>query len=465
VGGQPAPEGADAYNPWNPTVFVPAESGGVGLLAEDDVLRNQLHVDNDIKSRTAGLRTDMFCLGPGDTATLVWSLYPTAERSYWDFINTVRVDWGVNRTVPGSYIWFQPDGILAMDDGMLRDRLARQRVAIASSGGGWVDPKRAERPPLIGFGTFVMGAEFASFRSRLRDAVAKLHAARPGIKVLTYFDAQRDSSPDADTRYRDSLLIGPGGRPELTDWQGRFSRTWSMVPTRDNGFGRAMRGVPGEMRALGADGLYWDEIDAVGFSAPRVTHDAWDGRTCQLESDGTVAARLGLANLLSESAKLGYAADGPFVLGNGPPTTRRFQDRADVHMIEAQHNDVWGALAHLSTPLGYLSSRRDWNIVLKKIDEGLLIAGIPMDYPHDLVARAFPFTPEYIQGGTLRGRERIITTVSGEHGWSTKGGAVRVFRYDAEGKEHEATWTPRERDGGVYVRVELGPREAAIIER
>jgi hypothetical protein len=464
VGGRPAPDGADAYDPWNPTVFVPVVSGGLGLVAEDDVLRNQLWVDNDRKSGTAGLRTDMLCLGAGDAVTLVWSIYPTAAASYWDFINTVRTDWGVNRTVPGSYIWFSPDTVLAMDADRLRAALERQRVGIASLGGGWVDPQRSEHPPLIAFGTFVMSPEFASYRERIRKAVAKLKAARPSLRVLLYFDAQRDSSPDAAARFSDSILMREG-KIDSTDWGGKFSRAWSMVPSADNGFGNAMAQVPAVMHALGADGLYWDEIDAVDFSRPRLTERTWDKRTCRLGPDGGVEQKLGLVNLLSESVKLDYARAGGFVLGNGPSTMRPFQDRPDPHMIEAQHNDTWGAFAHLDTPLGYISARTGWDIVLAKIDEGLLIAGIPLGYPHDIVARMFPFTPEYIQAGTLRGRERIVTTRSGLHGWASGTGPVKILRYDANGKEHEAAWKVEEKDGGVFVRVELGPREAAIIER
>jgi hypothetical protein len=464
VGGRPAPDGADAYDPWNPTVFVPVAAGGLGLVAEDDVLRNQLWVDNDRKSGTAGLRTDMLCLGAGDAVTLVWSLYPTAVASYWDFINTVRVDWGVNRTVPGSYVWFSPDAIIAMDPDRLRAALERQRVAIASLGGGWVDPQRSERPPLIAFGTFVMSPEFASYRKRIRQAVAKLNAARPSLRVLVYFDAQRDSSPDAPALFRDSVLVHEG-KQDFTDWAGKFSRTWSMVPTTGNAFGKGMAKLPDEMRALGANGLYWDEIDAVDFGKPRFTEHAWDKRTCRLGPDGSVERPLGLLNLLSEAVKLDYARAGGFVLGNGPPTTRQFQDRPDPHMIEAQHNDTWGAFAHLTTPLGYISARTDWDIVLAKIDEGLLVAGIPLNYPHDIVARLFPFTPEYIQPGTLRGRERIVTTRNGLHGWAAATGPLKLYRYDANGKEHEAAWDVTEKNGGVSVRVELGPREAAVIER
>ncbi len=466
LGGRREISGTEAYAPWNPTVFSPTANGGIGLVAEDDVLRQQLFVDRSKTDDTIGLRTDMLCLAPGDRATLVWSIYPTAEGSYWDFINTVRRDWGVNHTVPGSYIWFAPDGILETPLADLRDKLERRRVAVASMWGGWVDPNRPERPPIIGFGSGVMSDTFSEYRARVRAAVAKLKAARPAIKVLAYFDAQRDSSSDAAGRYADSLLRRAGGEAERTEWHGKFSPTWGMVPTTDNSFGHAMRDAASAMRQLGADGFYWDEMDGIDYSAPRFTTAHWDRRSCLLDDTGQVSAPIGLVNLLSDDAKLGYAGEG-FVLGNMPPTTRRFQERSDLRMVEAQHNDTWGSFVHLTTPLGYLGTHGDWPAKTRKIEEGVLPVDARLDDGQDLDARLFPFTPEYLQAGTLRGRERIITVYSGTHGWMAGGrsSSVRTFRYDTFGREHEAAWHVKRRGDGVFIRVRLAPGEIAVIER
>jgi hypothetical protein len=264
LGGRLDPSDADAYSPWNPTVFTPVgTSAGLGLVAEDDVLRQQLYVDADPATRTIGMRTDMLCLAPGDRKTLVWSAYPIRTASYWDFINRVRMDWLVDRTIPGSFVWFTPDAILAMPLDRLRERLDQQRTAIASLFGGWVDPLRKDRPPFIGFGTGVLRDELADYRRRLTQAVQRLKEARPDIAVLLYFDTQRDSAPDATRRFADSLIVDAGGNRERVDWSGQFSPSWGMVPTPDDGFGRAMRDVVTAMRGLGADGLYWDEMDGV----------------------------------------------------------------------------------------------------------------------------------------------------------------------------------------------------------
>ncbi|HEY2389515.1 MAG TPA: hypothetical protein VGK30_21375 [Candidatus Binatia bacterium] len=463
LGGRTDPDIADAYSPWNPTVFTPVAGGGLGLVAEDDVFRQQLYVDFQAADDTVGMRTDMLCLGPGERETLVWSIYPVASDDYWDFLNTVRADWRVNRTVPGSFTWFTPERVLAMPAAELRAALARQGTTVAAMLGGWVDRQRPERPPHLGFGTDVLGSEFADYRRRIADAVAALKGARPGLCVLLYFDAQRESAPDATRRFADSLLRDLDGKPEQVDWGGQYSSAWGMVPTGDDAFGRALLGVLRAMRALGADGVYWDEMDGVDFREPRFTSSRWDGRSCVLADDGTVRAKIGLVNLLSEPVKLEYADQG-MVLGNVPPTTRRFTDRADLRMVEAHHAESWAPFAHLTTPIGYVGIRRDWATVVQKIDEGLLVAGIGLDVPYDILARMFPLTPEYIQPGTLRGRERIVTTRSAIHGWRDCAGAVRAFRYDDAGHEHTASWRVKRRHGGAFVRVSLGMGEVAVIE-
>ncbi len=464
LGGRLDPDVADAYSPWNPTVFTPVGPVGLGLVAEDDVLRQQLFVDFDERDATAALRTDLLCLAPGGRVTLVWSLYPIATPSYWDFINVVRADWRVNRRVEGSFTWFTPDAILAMPAGALRAALARQRTAVAAMFGGWVDPKRTERPPLIGFGTAVLGEAFADYRARLRRAVARLHAARPGIRVLLYFDPQRDSSPDARRRFADSELVGLDDEPEVVTFGGAFSPSVGMVPRGDDVFSRGIDDVVRAMRALGADGLYWDEMDGVDFRMPRLTTGTWDGHTCALAADGRIEMRLGLVNLLGDAVKERWA-DAGFTLGNVPPTTRRFTDRADLRMVEADSAaKPWGPMAHLATPLAYVGSRRDFAAARDKIAEGLLPIGARLDLDHDLAARLFPFTPEYLQPGTLRGRERIVSLTSGTHGWDDCDGVVRAFRYDGGGREHPAAFRVKRRGGGTWVRVVLAPGEAAVVE-
>ena len=464
LGGQTVGVRTTLYDPWNPTVFVADAGAGAGVVAEDDVLRQQLKLRFDPATARASLATDMLCLAPGDATTLRWSVYPLARARYADFVNTVRRDWGANRTVPGSWAWFTPDHILAMDDAALRAALAHQGTEIASLAGGWVDSRRVSTPTVIGFGSYVADDTFADYRGRIRGAIEKLKRARPGLRALAYFNAQRDSAPDAPTRYRDSLLVTPAGAPERVDWKGRYTPAWSMVPTTSNAFGRRMDEIARAMHSLGADGLYWDEIDETDFRAPRVTTGAWDNRTCMLSADGGVQQKVGLVNLLSAEAKRGYASHG-LVLGNGPATTSGWRQSAEIRMIESFHDPSWVTFAHLCTPLGYVGfTDRSWDTVLRTVEAGLLVAGGRLDYDYDVLARMFPFTPRYLDAGTLWGEERVVTTRSGALRWRTSCPAVRAFRYDGDGKEHAATWTTTHDEDVVRVDIDLAPREMAVIE-
>lgn len=463
LGGQTDPNVNFAYSPWNPTVFAPIGTAGLGLVAEDDLFRQQVVVSVQ-PDRTLGIHTGNLCLPPGERRTLVWSIYPIRTPRYGDFINRVRADWKVNRTVEGSFVWFTPDAVLAMPADGLRDALARQRTVIASLYGGWIDPQRKEKPPFIGFGTAVLRDEFADYRRRIEQAIRHLKDARPGLKVLAYFDAQRDSSPDAPQRFADSLLLDVEDHPERVDWNGKFSPAWGMVPTNDNSFGKAMLDVARAMRGLGADGLYWDEMDGVDFRAPRATLGRSVTHGCAGMGIDAIGRPYALVNLLSEAAKLQYAATG-FVLGNVPPTTRAFQTRPDLRMVEAQGDRApWGPMAHLTTPLAFVGEHGDFATARAKIDEGLLPVTAGFDVAHDMTARLFPFTPEYLQPGTLRGRERIVTTEPGIHGWRRCDGDVRAFRYDAMGREHVADWRVKRLQGGAYARVRIEKGEAAILE-
>ncbi len=485
------PTGGDVASAWNPTAFTPlGTAAGVGLVMEDDTFRIQGRVDKKTVSGSAitvGIKTDQLAFAAGGSATLIWSIYPTASNNYYDFINRVRANWSVNYQVQGPYFWFDPDTVIAMDPTALANALAQQGVNVAVLGGGWVDPQDGSNPKVIGFGNYVMSSFFASYRSRIVSAIAKLRAAKTGIKVILYFNAARESTPSADTVYSDSLETSITNAELTNTFGGLFTTAWNMVPTGTNSYGIAMQTTAADMVAasptgLGADGVFWDEMETYSYTqgissvspgSPPVTFNVWDGTSALLTTPGKISSLMGEVDLLAQSSRLSMAGNFSFILGNSPPLLRAWTNRRDMRMVEIQTNTGNAAFAHLTTPLGYISTQTGWIWIQNAINNAVLpisqllqvVMGSLPAVSYQIMPRLYPLTPEFIQPGTVRGSERLITTTSGTHGWKEGGTGVNQWRYDSSGQEHPGTWTVTNDSNGLLVQVVLAANEVAVIER
>jgi hypothetical protein len=451
------------FSAGNPSVHVGLGGFGVGLLCEDDVFRNQARLFYDSDLDATGFRTEMLWLPPGGSYTLRWSVWPVASPEYYDFVNLIREEWGSNNdTVEGGWTFFDPDQILAMPMGTLRGLIERLGVRFACSWGGWVDRKRDAKR--IGFGAEVASDYWVSYRGRLKEATQRLHEAHPGIKVLIYYNALRDTHADASSRYPGSLLTGPGGH-EQTDFGGQYSQTWSMVPTAENGFGRAMLGlVDLYMDEIGADGLYWDEME---YTSPPITWSLRDGHTCILDpSTYTVRAEVGLTALLGEAFRLAVIEKvrhrGGAILGNSPPATRALLATRVQRMVEIQHNDTNHYEGDLATPLGYGGGRADFANVTRALDQARLLVATSLDQKSDISRYLFPFTPLELHPGYLLGRERIVTMHSGRYGWPSETVRCQVRVFGREGSLREERGAIA---GPAGLPIELGEGEVAVLER
>lgn len=466
LAGNPDPAVSDYYSPANPSVHVSLPDKGLGLLAEDDVFRNQARLYCTAEPPAAGLRTEMLRLGPGESYTLRWSIWPVAGPDYFDFVNLVRADWGSNFTAPGAWTFFHPDSILGQTPEQIREKFRCLGIRFACYCGGWVDPKHDRKR--IGFGTGVLDDYWADFRARLRQAAAKIRQACPEVKVLVYYDTQRDTAETGHERFRDSWLVDPTGQPLSTEWGGAYSLTWSMVATLQNSFGRAMLEAVDRYRGeIGADGLYWDEMEEVAYGAPLVTYDMADGHSCLLHAKNfTIQREIGITTLLGESHRLAVIErarrNQGAVMGNGPACTRAMLATGVPRMVEIQHNDYWCYEGNLGMPLGYMSSRTDFGNVIRALQMACLPVGTRYDYPHEISRYLFPFTPIELHAGYLLGRERIITLHSGNYGWPGQSCrvAVRYFNRDGKLARTESPPAPQAR-----TPVKVGPGEAVVIER
>jgi hypothetical protein len=468
LAGNPDPAVNQYYAPANPSVHIRLADQGLGLLAEDDVLRNQTQLYCQPEApAAAGLRTEMLRLGPGESYTVRWSIWPVAGPDYFDFVNLVRADWGSNFTVPGAWTFFHPDSILALSPERIQTQFRRLGIRFACYCGGWVDGKHDRKR--IGFGTGVLDDYWGDFRHRLRLAAEKIRQACPEVKVLVYYDTQRDTSETGHERYRDSWLVGPSGQALSTDWSGVYSLTWSMVATLKNTFGRDMLAAVDRYRGeIGADGLYWDEMENVAYGAPLVTYNTADGHSCLIDPQTyTIRREIGITTLLGEGQRLAVIErarhNGGAVMGNGPPATRAMLLTHVPRMVEIQHNDSWCYEGNLGSPLGYMSSRMDFGNVVRALSLACLPVGTRYDYPHEISRYLFPFTPIELHHGYLLGEERIVTLHSGNYGWPGVKCRVVIRRFDRGGKLAAS----EERSIGPDARtpITVGEGEVVVLER
>jgi hypothetical protein len=456
------------YCPSNPSVYIADGDLGLGLLCEDDVFRNQATLFFDGEEIAAGLRTEMLYLGPGESEELRWSVYPVASRDYYDFVNLVREDWGANYAVEGAWCFFGPDQIIDMPADQLKRDLERLGIRYACSWGGWVDAKHDVKR--IGFGAEVLSDYWADYRERLKAATAKLHAAKPDVKVLIYYDSQRDTHANAGEVYPDSKLTTVAGTHDSTEWGGQYSLTWSMFATLRNSFGKAMLDVvDAYMDDIGADGLYWDEMENVAFGYPLLTYAQPDGRSCILDPEThAVKQQVGITTLLGAEHRAAVVekvrAKGGFVMGNGPTAVRKLLDLHIQRMVEIQHNDVWCYEGNLDSPLGYGSSPLEFSNVTRALAMATLLVGTRLDYPSEFSRYTFPFTPIELHHGYLLGRERIITMHSGSYAWPNETVRATVRYFDRDGMIR-ATEGPLSISAKQPAKIDLGEGEVAVIER
>lgn len=468
LAGNPDPAVDDYYSPSNPSVYVAMADYALGMLCEDDVFRNQARLYCTTDPPAAGIRTEMLRLGPGETYTLRWSIYPVASRDYYDFINLVREDWGSNFTVLGAWTFFSPDAILAMPLEEIREQYRRQGIRYACSYGGWVDAKHDRKR--IGFGTGVLDDYWADFRGRLKAAAARIREACPEVKVLVYYDSQRDTSEGGHERFKDSWLTNTKGEQLSTEWSGQYSLTYSVVATVQNSYGKAMLTVADRyLDEIGADGLYWDEMECVGYGAPLLTYNILDGHSCILDPKSyTIQREVGITTLLGEGHRLAVIdrvrKRGGFLMGNGPACTRAILATGVQRMVEIQHNDYWFYEGLLGTPLGYASGRTDFGNVTRALRFGFLLVGTRHNYPHEISRYLFPFTPIELHHGYLLGKERIITLHPGKYGWPGERCLVQVRHFNREGMLTETDY-PTTVEGESRTAIQPAEEEVVVLER
>jgi len=431
----------------NPTAFVARKGLGFGLVAVDDVyvVHGNLYSEED---GPTGIRDEMFGLGPNASYTMAWAIYPLQSHDYFDFINLVRNDIGVNgKTVDGPLTYISRKAPIPEPDQLPRG-LRPKYISLGCLSQCADDP-----------GISIEGIEFIDFpkeRARVKKVLAEI----------------REKYPDAYPMFHIAHSLYATNKPERDGW-----KWYIFYPTLDNSFGKAMlHAVDVMMDEMGSAGVFADGIMAAYVG--RYTYDRWDGHTVEIDpKTKTVQRKFGSVHLLSQDAILEYCkkitSKGGAVLVDSGPGTLTFARTAHcaAYAAESGVEDTsrWLHLAPSPTALPWPAWHPKafiYQNILKKLRMGLLW----YDYycrvgGSSIFSKFYPITIEEIHSGLVKGRGKLVTSLSGVYGWAGDRDLHFVDLSDGRGVLVPHRFVTTVDSSGVRTQLTLGEDEIAVLKK
>ncbi|MFH1289797.1 MAG: thrombospondin type 3 repeat-containing protein, partial [Nanoarchaeota archaeon] len=469
----------------NPTIFVGADEGGVGVVLEDDVFRSHglLRVNPFFSlpqnAETMEFHDDSFVLVGDSSHEIEWTLYLTDSKEYYDFINLARNDEEAGRY--GDFLiknhmifsWYYnylggncpPPGCYDVPDwqGMSTEELttffeninldnmiiwAYYDKEVCPDGGDW-----HQHGPQIWEGWT------ASEIARTQQGVDLVDSTGLGIGVLLYIDPFISSEPDASEIYVDSRMINSLGEHIIYSDTSRCS--YIFVPIKNssgdyNSFGSELlqfkNQVIGQLSGENL-GLYVDEsrYSKLPFSYNDfdAMPDYWDGVSVDRydTSRKVISTPLASRDFRYEFMKEFIDEDRP-VVANQLPLLKSIESLQFPHFIEVtniQSRYYKLPIGHLYTAIGLIyknpvDADHDIKSMRDYLDYGALHYAwfkIPA-FDDNVYQQVYPITVREIGRGYIIGDEKIITkklpsqVFGNKFGWNDAS-ALTPFIYDKHG--------------------------------
>lgn len=433
----------------NPTAAAVFPDRVIALVAEDDVSRAQ----GTFGAEAAAIFLDnwQLVLPPGQSITLEYSVYPVEKGDRYALVNRIRRDWQVNFTIPGSLCIFSPSQYKVPQD-LITDFVRRKSAKLVISAGPY------------SHGTMHHGnAWFGLDQSFYRELYRKIRTADPETKIFAYYHCYISNGDGDAARFEENQLYSAPGVHATYSNPGSFM----FLPAGDDDYTRLQkRMVDFLYDELGADGVFWDEID---YSRYKIDYNPafWDGHSARIDRQShRIVRKISNITLLTRDWRAGMVkyllSRGP-LLGNGAPLTRTF---TQFHFPRTIETGSISALVNgeLYTPVAlgdHLTEKTEldcYRNMVRGLDYGALYYWYTKTVRPThatLTEQMFPATPVALGHGFLIAEERILTNRSGFFGWGDASGFTATV-YDRAGRRTDETPIPRvERDGKVYAEVRI----------
>ena len=474
------------------TAFVHGKDNGVGTIALDDLY--QIQEQHRFADGLAELRTDDFGLDKGASYTVEWAVYPTATPDYYDFINQVRKDEGINGRVDGTLVSVGAGHKASMPT---REIIDLYNARYLSVGTPWYPVDAPKDAPRVS----IEGIEFMEYRkecAHIRKLFEDVKRAYPDVKVMLHVAHGLYCCNKPKELFPDSRIIGATGRqahwgPNALSYYGRYWskemfddnwRWWLFYPTPENSFGKALINAMEYMvDELGATAMWGDGFVSgyaySGGNSGGYSYDRWDGHSVDIDHKTKLVTRKKTCvpwvslPVLKKVVRIIGAKGGVMLTNEGPhyPPPRSLWKENMIASCEGSPGAVIALhLGRTVSPLGShgaTKNERDcYRDLLAKLDLGALYFAFCHEVSHkSIVEHMYPITFESIHAGIVRGKERIVTKKPGVYGWPGDRALHIVYLYDARGALRRSNFLTTVDDSSVRTEVELSKDQSAVIVR
>ena len=496
----------------NPTCFVCRENGAVGIVAEDNVFRQQLELSKHNNSFMFSCKN--LGIAGKKSYTLEWTIYPLKSKKYFSLVNAVRRSWGVNYTINGPICLFDRD--------IIDQKIRKTNITLV--------------PKNIWF-EYYNGADLNrdTFAKLFDAALKRVRKISPTTKVIPRLETNlitldirkladgkiipvrtskirtqgryglnlnKEQTAVLDrTKYADSLIRNADGNVLIDTYYVKYPYINLMVHPAENNFRyrKMLEQLDYALNTLKSDGVYCDQfVPTKRFCG--IDYSKWDGNSVILDKRGNISQKFYSYAIAGSKARADIIkkvlAKQKIIMTNGQPVTRetqalpilRFQEMENDKFNPADFIDKkppifrWQTKCQLACPmiLGQRIGYKAWygaeNVgrnfiksIITALRHGLLYCYYNQ-FPKDDVAygpvnHMFPFTPVELDEGCLIGKERIITCVSGKYIWPYPG-KPDCFYFDCKGFDKPADFKMVKKEKQWEVEIKLNDwNEIAVIEQ
>ena len=456
-----------------PVAYVARKNSGLGIVIQDDVYRNQ--ASYLAWGSTLGVGNDLFYLAPRGKYTMEWKIFPIQEKSYYQFVNAIRRDWGFSREIPGLFGFVHP---FSNKHHLYEDAKHKTPEAIAKfiNDTGLNIPSTLAMLPKAGKPFGLTGNEnlqqiregtksFREWRDKAKQAGCKIKAL-PYLDVhlvKPYFDK---GLKNVDKRLPGSLIKDAYDKfvPYSTGEQ------WLVLPALDNACGKHLMNV---LKLLldeqKFDGLYLDEWD---HSRARVSFNHFDGYSAIINKNAELVRKIGFVPLLTRDFQKKFVEEvikrGKIVFANQFDGTMSSAKLPVIHFGEplGSYDYKLFAAQLTATPLSLhvARTRSVWQDVKEFLKRGVLTCYYFKYFHGDhVLKKCFPITVKEVWPGYIVGKKKIVTMSSGRYSFD-RDKALTAFIYSgSKALLHSKITSAQRADGKHEISLKLTSDQVAVI--